>query len=1795
MNNRQQNNGDFFTRYQNQNQNKNRGQSNQKKHWGNSKHKNRKGTNQRNSSCYKTNQNSQGNQKQKNGPYFSYTLLEEINNKDLNEIIDFFYSKDNHNIIESFKNTRFKDDLIMLMVLILRKISEANSEPALQIISNVISNTEFFTGNVMPFINDIKLDSQSYFECLNNVLVIFNKSFDKFGETHQLLPIPGIRAIVDTLNIAFQGGSLKFENDIWEIIKKNNEELTQKNALSLLSNIKNKKIINNNQKLEEVPIKYKTFPIEITNDDLQDTLLKPLQPHRESGHYESYERYLNTLFFLEYEDCYRSLRASIQNVEGTQKEDLYTVERDNRDIYYYINGEIINYEVSNQGILLTLDFQSLQRVIKFTKRMIYGSLLVLTDQSFTDFLLVTVHLNPYSMRNNNRDNKKIVLPKNKNVYRIKVAMVNLSKDSFRFFIRNRNKRLQIFESKAYFESYIHVMKRLQTMNEKQLPFEDVIIQSNFKNMTPPYLRNTQLTYDKNIWFSYNVCNYPQYFHQNLDPSQFKAMDLALHSKVALIQGPPGTGKTHLASILTRILINSTRSPILVVCFTNHALDQFLSHFLDFTNSIVRIGGRCNDERLLPFQLKNYHQTREANRKQRIAIDKELKILGASIMGILEGMGKSKPPSSNEVRQYFKNFYDKIITDFFVVMKFNSQQRRKFNHLQDLIYKAWIGEVKVEDYLTKFIGEKNQNYLTYWHAFDPYYDETSNYGEIPKELMYDNLEAPIPPSTEIYQYGEDEEEEEEDDEEELKENENRLALRDSDSDSEDKEDDLDKQETINVSKIEHLTDVQINYLLQNYNLWKMGPKIRKKMIEYLKYKLLGYRNEDFDELKRYSELIKKKKELEMINQSNIIRSMEIVGMTTTGCAKYSTILEQNNFEIIIVEEAAEILESHIAAILTKNTKHLIMIGDHKQLRPRPYNYEIEKKYHFDISMFERLINNKIPFSSLQYQRRMRPIFADFVRVIYGQSTYIDHDSIKRKENVKGFLNNMYFITHSQKEADNKNLSSKSNEYEANYVICLAKYLKLQGYKEEQITIVTLYIGQVLLIKNIAKRHNLNVRITSVDNYQGEENDFILLSLVRSNDKKEIGFLKTFNRVCVAFSRAKLGFYIIGNIDCIVEGEKKYNQKVNIQMNEEEKKMSGIWRQIKQKAIEKNIIGSILSLCCQNHNNITEIKTYHDFSLIPEGGCQSKCLQRMKCGHVCERACHNYSHDKIKCLKKCERILYCGHRCTKKCCEECAPCQQKVIKILPCGHSFKCLCSEDINTIRCKEPCNRILKCGHNCRLYCWEMCESCQCEVLITKRLLCGHYGNYPCSKRIEEIICSQPCGGILPCGHPCQGTCGDCLEKTLHVPCLHPCEKELICGHVCHEACNQECVCSQKCMNVCPHGYCGLKCCEKCIDCIEKCDNGCKHRKCLKLCSEQCDIPKCNIRCDKLLKCKHQCIGLCGERCPKVCRICDPNNECFNIFFGTEDDPFSLFYECGCGHAFEYTALDTYFESDKTISMTKCPRCKSILSNEKRYSNIIKSKFIDIQKVKQVLLNRQGNEEYKAKSKAIVNKLKNDFTYNRLRDTYNTIPDLKNNIPICMNLVNNFNEQSIEASYITTYKILNLLDYFAVIEYHWSSIKDGLLKGQMDCLFILNCLKVSKYFQNFTKFTEDFYKALEIKILNLFFYARLRNSFFKSNFINDINSNSRWVVGLMQTNFCIKDIKNKVRDIAFKETVTILKGLGTKWYKCPNGHLYVVGECGGPMQTSVCPDCHCIIGGQSHIPAQGNNAINQFSLAMFYQ
>lgn len=190
----------------------------------------------------------------------------------------------------------------------------------------------------------------------------------------------------------------------------------------------------------------------------------------------------------------------------------------------------------------------------------------------------------------------------------------------------------------------------------------------------------------------------------------------------------------------------------------------------------------------------------------------------------------------------------------------------------------------------------------------------------------------------------------------------------------------------------------------------------------------------------------------------------------------------------------------------------------------------------ISLFERFIINKFDYSTLNIQHRMRPEISSLI----SPSIYpdlINHDSVLSYPPVNGVKSSLYFIDHSESEEPFGD-SSKQNPHEAKFLVRLAEHLLKNRCKAMDITILVAYLGQYYAIKEEAKNRQLNdkIRCAVLDNYQGEENKIILLSLVRSNNENSIGFLKIENRVCVALSRAKEGLYIMGNMELLCRNSK-----------------------------------------------------------------------------------------------------------------------------------------------------------------------------------------------------------------------------------------------------------------------------------------------------------------------------------------------------------------------------------------------------------------------------------------------------------------------------------------------------------------------------------------------------------------------------------------------------------------------------------------------------------------------------------
>eukprot|EP00057_Strongylocentrotus_purpuratus_P033906 XP_793224.3 PREDICTED: NFX1-type zinc finger-containing protein 1-like [Strongylocentrotus purpuratus] len=501
------------------------------------------------------------------------------------------------------------------------------------------------------------------------------------------------------------------------------------------------------------------------------------------------------------------------------------------------------------------------------------------------------------------------------------------------------------------------------------------------------------------------------------------------------------------------------------------------------------------------------------------------------------------------------------------------------------------------------------------------------------------------------------------------------------------------------------------------------------------------------------------EAKHVQKYQVLRQATIIGMTTTGAANHQKVLQRVRPKIVVVEEAAEVLEAHIITALNASCQQLILIGDHQQLRPKPNVYYLAKKYHLDVSLFERLINNEFPSSQLELQYRMRIELSDLMRRNFYDNLR-DHDTVKRYGSVKAVQKDIFFLDHAEPEDEMDDTQSHYNLHEARLIVALCNYFLQQGYEPDKVTILTAYTGQLLKIKQMMDRSQFEgVKVTSIDNYQGEENDIILLSFVRSNSHGQIGFLEISNRVCVSLSRAKIGLYCVGNFTLFAE-------------------KSELWKGIVKDLEAMGSIGDSLTLQCTNHpEEGTAVKTADDFKKVPLGGCSRDCDTRLDCGHVCRLKCHptDLKHLVHKCKAPCSKVI-CerNHKCPMLCSDVCsASCSVIVEKILPCRHVCKRECKTDILSIKCEEKVDKTLSCSHVQSLPCHMSTAGfeTECEVIINKELQCGHRKTEMCngSGRCDEKVLK-----VLGCNHTCQAACH---KDPKNIRCKENVEKTLPCGH----------------------------------------------------------------------------------------------------------------------------------------------------------------------------------------------------------------------------------------------------------------------------------------------------------------------------------------------------------------------------------------------------------------------------------
>eukprot|EP00198_Chlamydomonas_reinhardtii_P002822 XP_001692158.1 predicted protein [Chlamydomonas reinhardtii] len=760
----------------------------------------------------------------------------------------------------------------------------------------------------------------------------------------------------------------------------------------------------------------------------------------------------------------------------------------------------------------------------------------------------------------------------------------------------------------------------------------------------------------------------------LHSTQRDALERGLTQRVALIQGPPGTGKTFVGALLCdAILRHSSTERILVVCYTNHALDSFLESLIaKGITSIVRVGGRSKNETLANYNLferkrgsprvklqqgaasRRFGALMDLQREHQSEIQRLERLLfqSAGTPPPQREPPAERPPPPNtpkggrakrdeaaptvpalDLYSELRPFVEQELGDVYDEVRMRDRA-------------CWVG----------WLAGAESTEACHMTSADKL-DMLEAYEDTEQELLNRVFRNAVSEAAQQWVRADEDE---------------RAAAGSADGGGGGGDGSL--------------------------ALWAM-PK--GKRLDIAAAMLQARRTKWAEELDTALKCAGKvRDELESLHDTSalaVLSSARVIGCTTTGAAKYKDLLRDPSVDpgVVLVEEAGELLEAHTLTSLSPRTKHLIMIGDHKQLRPKVDTWELTKQfgagYDLNVSLFERLALAGFPHTTLGVQHRMHPDISALVRPTY--PALEDAERTKQHPPVRGLPpgQRVVFVDHEVPEdgeaaADdeaavfekrgqqwrpNTDRLVKSNQYEVAMVRETVRHLLLQGYSSDQLVVLTPYLGQLMeLREGLAKdtqvvldemdlqdlrntalpgtmadvtavsgpagggsrRHGTSsgVRIATVDNYQGEEADVVIISLVRSNARGRIGFLREPERINVLLSRARHGMILFGNSKTLrsaksVEGRRHW---------------SGVLGMLEQ----RHAVLPGLPACCARHGTTSLLITPPDFArLSPDGGCVRPCGQLLPCGHPCRLRCHAFDpeHTTIKCMEELPEYCEKGH--------------------------------------------------------------------------------------------------------------------------------------------------------------------------------------------------------------------------------------------------------------------------------------------------------------------------------------------------------------------------------------------------------------------------------------------------------------------------------------------------------------------------------------------------------------------------
>ncbi len=303
---------------------------------------------------------------------------------------------------------------------------------------------------------------------------------------------------------------------------------------------------------------------------------------------------------------------------------------------------------------------------------------------------------------------------------------------------------------------------------------------------------------------------------------------------------------------------------------------------------------------------------------------------------------------------------------------------------------------------------------------------------------------------------------------------------------------------------------------------------------------GKRHSD-DWYRKLDKLRQRATELELTINNDLLGSARVIACTLAGSA--NRVIEGMTFGTLFVDEAAQALEAACWIAIAK-ARRVVLAGDHCQLPPTVKSVEAMRGG-LGVTLMERIAaSNPHTVTMLNVQYRMNEAIMRFSsQWFYGgkvqSAPEVRHRGILDYDTPITWIDTAELCPDGQEQTSGDGFG-RINRPEARLTIAaLELYFErigMQRLVDERIDvgIISPYRAQVQYLRSLVRRSaelrplSQAVSVNTVDGFQGQERDVVVISLVRANDRGQIGFLRDLRRMNVAITRARMKLIILGDV-------------------------------------------------------------------------------------------------------------------------------------------------------------------------------------------------------------------------------------------------------------------------------------------------------------------------------------------------------------------------------------------------------------------------------------------------------------------------------------------------------------------------------------------------------------------------------------------------------------------------------------------------------------------------------------------